>query len=98
MKRCPTCNRKYDDDNLMYCLDDGTPLVRGADVPPSERATIKFSANPTLENPPQTDNPIMPPVWSPHSSQPPATNRTNEPPSLFAQQGHQQVAYAQGVR
>lgn len=27
MKRCPTCSRVYDDDNLRFCLDDGTNLV-----------------------------------------------------------------------
>jgi hypothetical protein len=28
VKRCPTCNRTFDDDSLSFCLDDGTPLVR----------------------------------------------------------------------
>jgi len=27
MKRCPTCNKTFSDQNLSYCLDDGTPLV-----------------------------------------------------------------------
>lgn len=26
MKRCPTCQRTYTDQNLSYCIDDGTPL------------------------------------------------------------------------
>ena len=26
MKRCSTCNRTYDDPNLSFCIDDGTPL------------------------------------------------------------------------
>lgn len=26
MKNCPICNRTYEDDTLIYCLDDGTPL------------------------------------------------------------------------
>lgn len=26
MKRCSTCNRTYDDPNLIFCIDDGTPL------------------------------------------------------------------------
>src|SRR3982751_85585 len=30
MKRCPECRRDYYDDSLMYCLDDGSPLVYGA--------------------------------------------------------------------
>ncbi|MEK6337399.1 MAG: DUF4440 domain-containing protein [Acidobacteriota bacterium] len=27
MKRCPTCQRSFDDDSLSFCLEDGTPLV-----------------------------------------------------------------------
>jgi hypothetical protein len=27
VKRCPTCNRSFDDDTLSFCLEDGTPLV-----------------------------------------------------------------------
>ena len=29
MKRCPECRKDYIDDSLLYCLDDGTPLVQG---------------------------------------------------------------------
>lgn len=28
MKRCPTCNRTFEDETLSFCLEDGTPLVR----------------------------------------------------------------------
>jgi hypothetical protein len=28
LKRCPTCNRSFDDDTLSFCLEDGTPLIR----------------------------------------------------------------------
>jgi TolB-like protein/Tfp pilus assembly protein PilF len=30
MKRCPECKRDYYDETLVYCLDDGAPLVYGA--------------------------------------------------------------------
>jgi Tol biopolymer transport system component len=30
MKRCPECRKDYLDDSLLYCLDDGTPLVQGS--------------------------------------------------------------------
>jgi len=30
MKRCPTCNRSFEDDTLSFCLEDGTPLVTEA--------------------------------------------------------------------
>src|SRR5688572_17558198 len=29
MKRCPECRRDYYDETLLYCLDDGTPLLDG---------------------------------------------------------------------
>lgn len=31
MKRCPTCNRSYDDDTLSFCLEDGTRLATAYD-------------------------------------------------------------------
>ncbi len=27
MKRCPTCNKTFTDQNLSFCIEDGTPLV-----------------------------------------------------------------------
>ena len=32
MKRCPKCKREYDDD-LRFCLEDGTPLTRDGITP-----------------------------------------------------------------
>jgi hypothetical protein len=29
MKRCPECRRDHFDDTLLYCLDDGTALLKG---------------------------------------------------------------------
>ena len=29
MKRCPECRRDYYDETLLYCLDDGSPLLEG---------------------------------------------------------------------
>ncbi|PYS49654.1 MAG: hypothetical protein DMF68_09445 [Acidobacteria bacterium] len=42
MKRCPTCNRTYEDDSLSFCLDDGTPLLSASSYDPE--ATIKIPA------------------------------------------------------
>lgn len=38
MKRCPKCNRKYDDDTLRFCLEDGSPLFdeRDSEAPATE--------------------------------------------------------------
>lgn len=52
MKRCPTCNRTYTDESLLFCADDGTQLVNEAapaepfNAPPSSQPTIAFSPTP----------------------------------------------------
>src|SRR6476659_3149269 len=42
MKRCPECRRDYQDDSLLYCLDDGAALVEGP-LSPDEAATAILS-------------------------------------------------------
>ena len=56
MKRCPECRRDYIDDSLLYCLDDGSPLLEGPasgnehltailyESPPSAAGTRLFSS------------------------------------------------------
>jgi hypothetical protein len=56
MKRCPKCNRKYEDDTLQFCLEDGSSLslaTRDANPPTTEimprgGPTLKSSADPTI--------------------------------------------------
>src|SRR5258708_5026840 len=56
MKRCPKCNRKYEDDTLKFCLEDGATLsaaARDSDPPATEilpraQPTIKSSAGSTI--------------------------------------------------
>jgi len=56
MKRCPKCNRQYNDDTLRFCLEDGTPLsaiTRDANPPateilPSPVAPTQKSSAPTI--------------------------------------------------
>jgi len=49
MKRCPKCDRKFDDDSLRFCLEDGTSLVwtTREEAPPTE---ILPRAQPTLKS------------------------------------------------
>jgi hypothetical protein len=55
MKRCPKCQRSYNDDTLRFCLEDGTALAtitREVDPPPTailsrETPTLK-SSGPTV--------------------------------------------------
>jgi F5/8 type C domain len=50
MKRCPKCKRKYDDDTLRFCLEDGTPLfdARDSEAPATEILPVR--ASPTLKS------------------------------------------------
>jgi hypothetical protein len=35
MKRCPQCRRRYSDESLNFCLDDGSPLIAEPDSDPT---------------------------------------------------------------
>jgi hypothetical protein len=51
LKRCPTCNRSFDDDSLSFCLEDGTPLVSESAGRADSQETLvspSASAAPTL--------------------------------------------------
>jgi hypothetical protein len=79
MKQCPACNRTYTDDELLFCLEDGTKLIQasygGGDAPASfdPSATLAYSpgraTNPPPENfypqTPPAQTPAPPPAWSP---------------------------------
>ncbi len=64
MKRCPKCNRKYEDDSLKFCLEDGTSLSfapRDANPPPTEimprgGPALKSSADPTIPSYPNVES------------------------------------------
>jgi hypothetical protein len=50
MKHCPTCSVNFDDDDLGYCTDDGTPLLAGANpFGPVPQATQVFDAEPVTQ-------------------------------------------------
>jgi hypothetical protein len=51
MKRCPTCNQQYNDD-LDYCLNDGTPLVQAGMVISFEPETATVVAQRSVPPPP----------------------------------------------
>src|SRR5882672_4255397 len=57
MKQCPTCKRNFDDDSLLFCLDDGETLVPvdEADVPQikADEGQAHFEAPPPPATPPR---------------------------------------------
>src|SRR3954466_14931277 len=49
MKRCPTCNRTFEEDWLAFCTQDGTTLIDESPSKPGEpMPTILSSAPPPL--------------------------------------------------
>ena len=70
MKRCPSCNRTYNDLSLNFCLEDGTPLIAAG--APDPNATIRYPGPRDTSEPPPTEiyRPTAPPV-PPRSAAPP---------------------------
>ena len=80
MKRCPSCQRRYGDDSLSYCLEDGSLLLADGSEAPDLAATL-IIAEPRVTVPvkQETFRPSQPPTphgypapqaaW-PHSSPP----------------------------
>ncbi len=54
MKQCPSCQTKYTDDTLKFCLQDGTPLISPAN-PETEMPTVAFTDSETLVSPRQVE-------------------------------------------
>ena len=52
MKRCPTCNRTYTDPNLIFCVEDGTPLK--AEEPEDESTVVSPYRPPGSYVPPRS--------------------------------------------
>ena len=59
MKICPTCSRKYEDDTLVFCLDDGSRLAQ----PRDPEATWHLPEQPA--NQPRRSDPVPPTTPSP---------------------------------
>jgi len=76
MKTCPSCRKTYEDESLVFCLDDGARLER-------ERGSLDPNATLNLPTPGPT-------VASPRPAQPTAQSTITSHPQHF--QGAQQVA------
>jgi TolB-like protein/Tfp pilus assembly protein PilF len=46
MKRCPACKRVENDDTLVFCRTDGTPLVSDSGAVSGDAGTMKFGSAP----------------------------------------------------
>jgi len=75
MKTCPSCRRAYEDDSLVFCLDDGARL---------ERERGAFDSNATLNLPPPG-----PTVAGPRPATPTAQSTLTSRPEQFQRPGGQ---------
>src|SRR2546430_3255679 len=50
MKRCPKCNRRYTDETLRFCLEDGSPLFSAHDSEAPATEIMPPRASPTLKS------------------------------------------------
>jgi len=80
MKRCPTCNRTFDEEWLGFCTEDGTALIASDSMTPEPPPTVQIPTaqvtNPQGQTPfdlPGSYTPQRPvaPVWQPPPPPPP---------------------------
>ena len=50
MKRCPKCNRAYEDPTLRFCLEDGSPLFDARDSEAPKTEILPARGTPTLKS------------------------------------------------
>ncbi len=69
MKICPRCNKTYTDENLNFCLDDGSVLTQAAGSAMPE-TVIMNQVRPTQPNPSMPSQPAQPGGWNTGQQQP----------------------------
>jgi hypothetical protein len=82
MKQCPTCNRIFADDTLVYCLADGSFLTSSYDSEATQQMTPPRPTNP----PPPTVLSTPPPVFAtppPAPTQPTPTRQGVNPTVVY---------------
>lgn len=74
MKICPRCQKTYTDDNLNFCLEDGTVLVASSAAPPPETLFMGAPRPTEQQQPAMPSQPGSQPAWNTpqnYSMQPP---------------------------
>ena len=95
MKRCPTCNRTFDDEWLQICTEDGTTLVetQSAQLPSEPPPTVWIP--PALDTTPATQKPFdLPGSYNPPQPVAPAWQPPPPPPVQMATGQKQGLAVA----
>jgi len=104
MKRCPTCNRTFDEDWLAFCTDDGTTLIDEAssrsEPPPTMMAPPMPPSVSPSEQPTINLSPSQPQSYNPPSYAPPQQMQSGwqpPPPPSYASKPQQSLAIASFV-
>ena len=67
MKRCPTCDKTFDEDWLSFCTNDGTALIEDSAPKVDLAQTIMSPAPPPISSPSEPANWNSPSGWNPPS-------------------------------
>jgi PAN domain len=87
MKTCPACGRRYEDDTLVFCLQDGSRL---------SSTSSDLDANATLVIPPAAPTQPGPTAFSPRAA--PAQSTITGPPEQFHFPGRQTASESAAER
>jgi periplasmic protein TonB len=81
MKTCPTCQRQYDDEDMKFCLDDGSLLLDtvATTVRSDDNQTWQMPSQ-SVEPPPTLVAPTTPPLRTPPDTRPTAASFSVETP------------------
>ncbi|HKP36161.1 MAG TPA: DUF4190 domain-containing protein [Pyrinomonadaceae bacterium] len=91
MKRCPACNRTFDEEWLGFCTEDGTALVATAPLPSEPPPTVHIPAAPVTS--PEAPRPFdLPGSYTPQ--RPVAPSWQPPPPPAMATGQKQGLAVA----
>jgi hypothetical protein len=81
MKRCPTCNRTFDEEWLGYCTEDGTALVASGPLPQEPPPTVYIPSAPATN--PQGQSPFdLPGSYTPPAPVAPGWQPPPPPPVI----------------
>jgi hypothetical protein len=80
MKVCPTCQKTYTDDNLNFCLDDGSVLSQASGADPLPETVLINQPRLTSPNQPPGSQPGAPGGWGSAPNSPNPQSYSMQPP------------------
>lgn len=88
MKRCPTCNRTFDEEWLAFCTEDGSTLIETTSAPLSNEPPPTVFIPPSKDTSPEAPKPFdLPGSYNPPA---PVTPAWHPPPPIRQSTGQKQ--------